>query len=204
MNRRSGRAVDGVEALLSDKAPGLLRDLQRHLTVGQPGAQVSKHQVDDALDLRLSQRLELVKLERDYLVDLQDAAIIRRGHIPGRRSARGLSRALSSAWRRASSTTSRKSDTALPIAYGTMLPLAFISDVFFPAMHAPHWLYDVSSAFPVAPVARAMEASFIPATSSWPMPVTGLFVILGWSSAAALVIALAFRWEAGPIRWQRA
>ncbi|MGA3152747.1 MAG: ABC transporter permease [Streptosporangiaceae bacterium] len=95
-----------------------------------------------------------------------------------------------------------KSDTALPIAYGTMLPLAFISDVFFPSLHAPHWLSDVASAFPVAPVARAMEASFLPATRSWPMPVTGLLVILGWSAAAALVITLAFRWEPGPLRWR--
>lgn len=67
-----------------------------------------------------------------------------------------------------------KTDAALPVAYGTMLPLAFISDVFFPSVHAPHWLYDLASAFPVAPVARAMEASFNPATHAWPMPATGL------------------------------
>lgn len=94
-----------------------------------------------------------------------------------------------------------KGDTALPIGYGTMLPLAFISGVFFPSTHAPHWLYDLASAFPVAPVARAMEATFIPATRSWPMPATGLLVILGWTVVAALVIALAFRGEPGPIRW---
>lgn len=93
-----------------------------------------------------------------------------------------------------------KSDTALPVAYGTVLPLAFISDVFFPSVHAPRWLYDVASAFPVAPVARAMEAAFTPATRSWPMPATGLLVVLGWSAAAAVIIALAFRWQPGPIR----
>lgn len=94
-----------------------------------------------------------------------------------------------------------KTDAALPVAYGTMLPLAFISDVFFPSVHAPHWLYDLASAFPVAPVARAMEASFKPATHAWPMPATGLLVVLGWSAAAAAVIALGFRWEPGPIPW---
>jgi ABC-2 type transport system permease protein len=94
-----------------------------------------------------------------------------------------------------------KTDAALPVAYGTVLPLAFISDVFFPAEHAPRWLYDLASAFPVAPVARAMEAAFNPATHSWPMPATGLLVVLGWSTAAAAVIALAFRWEPGPIQW---
>jgi ABC-2 type transport system permease protein len=94
-----------------------------------------------------------------------------------------------------------KTDAALPIAYGTVLPLAFISDVFFPAEHAPHWLYDLASAFPVAPVARAMEAAFNPATHSWPMPATGLLVVLGWSAAATAVIALRFSWEPSPIQW---
>ena len=91
-------------------------------------------------------------------------------------------------------------DTALPVAFGTMLPLAFISDVFFSAIHSPSWLHDLASAFPVAPVARAMEAAFNPATRSWPMPVSGLAAVLGWSIAAAVVIALAFRWEPGPVQ----
>jgi len=91
-----------------------------------------------------------------------------------------------------------KSETALPIAFGTMLPLAFISDVFFSVTHPPAWLHDLASAFPVAPIARAMEDSFNPATQSWPMPASGLLVVLGWSAAAIVVIALAFRWEPGP------
>ena len=93
-----------------------------------------------------------------------------------------------------------KTDTALPVAFGTMLPLAFISDVFFSSVHSPTWLHDLASAFPVAPVARAMEDAFNPATRSWPMPVTGLLSVLGWSVAAAAIIALAFRWEPGPVQ----
>jgi hypothetical protein len=42
------------------------------------------------------------------------------------------------------------------------------------------------------------EDSFNPATQSWPMPLSGLLVVLGWSAAAIVVIALAFRWEPGP------
>lgn len=95
-----------------------------------------------------------------------------------------------------------KTDAALPIAYGTILPLAFISDVFFSSAHAPHWLYDFASAFPVAPVARAMEACFQPGTQAWPMPASGLLVVLGWTAGAAILTALAFRWEPGPIRWR--
>ncbi len=91
-----------------------------------------------------------------------------------------------------------KTETALPIAFGTMLPMAFISDVFFSVAHPPAWLHDLASAFPVAPIARTMEDSFNPATRSWPMPASGLVVVLGWSAAAIVVIALAFRWEPGP------
>jgi ABC-2 type transport system permease protein len=91
-----------------------------------------------------------------------------------------------------------KTETALPIAFGTMLPLAFISDVFFHVNNPPTWLYDLASAFPVAPVARAMEDSFNPAQQSWPMPLSGLLAVLGWSAAAIVVITLAFRWEPGP------
>ena len=91
-----------------------------------------------------------------------------------------------------------RTETALPIAFGTMLPLAFISDVFFSVAHPPAWLHDLASAFPVAPIAQAMEDSFNPATQSWPMPAAGLLVVLGWSAAAIVVIALAFRWEPGP------
>ncbi len=93
-----------------------------------------------------------------------------------------------------------KSETALPVAFGSMLPLAFISDVFFAPSNPPAWLHNLASAFPVAPIARAMEDSFNPATQSWPMPVSGLLVVLGWSAAAIVVITLAFRWEPGPAR----
>jgi hypothetical protein len=67
-----------------------------------------------------------------------------------------------------------------------MLPLAFISDVFFSSSHAPSWLYDLASALPVAPIARAMDASFNPGTTSWPMSTTALLTTAGWSAAAWL------------------
>ena len=55
--QRAG-AVHRVEALFGDEPAGVLADLERHPPVGQPGPQVVEHQVDDALDLRLGQRLE--------------------------------------------------------------------------------------------------------------------------------------------------
>jgi hypothetical protein len=81
-----------------------------------------------------------------------------------------------------------------------MLPLAFISDVFFSSAHAPDWLHDLASAFPVAPIARAMEAAFDPRTHAWPLSTTGLLTKAGWSTASVLLAAVAFRWEPGPVR----
>ena len=99
------------------------------------------------------------------------------------------------------STLVPSADTALPVAYGTMLPLAFISDVFFSSAHAPQWLHDLGSALPVAPVARAMEDAFSMGTDHWPMPGTAILVLLGWALAAVSAAALLFRWSPGP--WRR-
>ena len=55
--QRTG-AVHRVEALLGDVPAGVLADLERHPPIRQPGPQVVEHQLDDALDLRLGQRLE--------------------------------------------------------------------------------------------------------------------------------------------------
>jgi ABC-2 type transport system permease protein len=93
-----------------------------------------------------------------------------------------------------------KNETALPVAFGSMLPLAFISGVFFSTSDSPGMLRDIAMAFPVQPIAKAMEDSFNPATQGWPMPVSGLLVVLAWSLGAIVVIGLAFRWEPGPAR----
>ncbi len=53
-------------------------------------------------------------------------------------------------------------DSALPIAWGTILPLCFISDVFMPIDNAPHWLRAIASFFPLRPFADDLEAAFNP------------------------------------------
>lgn len=92
-----------------------------------------------------------------------------------------------------------KPDSALPIAYGTVLPLGFISDVFFPATTAPRWLHHVADAFPVAPLSHATESLFRAKTTGWPMTGTGLATVLGWTAAAAVIAVATFRWEPGPL-----
>lgn len=95
------------------------------------------------------------------------------------------------------STLVPRPDSALPVAYGTILPVAFVSDVFFPATAAPAWLRHVAAALPVSPVARSAEAVFAPNTSGWPMTQAQLIVVLAWLGGASLVTAAAFRWQPG-------
>jgi ABC-2 type transport system permease protein len=86
-------------------------------------------------------------------------------------------------------------DSALPIAWGTILPLSFVSDVFQPIDTAPHWLRDAASWFPLRPFADALESLFNPITGSRALPVGHLVVMVAWGLAAAAFALVAFRWE---------
>jgi ABC-2 type transport system permease protein len=94
------------------------------------------------------------------------------------------------------STLVPRPETALPIAYGTMLPLAFISDVFFPATAAPDWLRHAAAAFPLSPIAKSAEQVFT-GSHGWPMSPSQLTVTLCWTAGAALLTSVTFRWQPG-------
>jgi len=88
-------------------------------------------------------------------------------------------------------------DSALPIAWGTILPLCFISDVFQPIDNAPRWLRAIASFFPLRPFADDLERIFNPVagstTPSWPH----LGILAAWGIVAAAFALLTFRWEPG-------
>jgi len=88
-------------------------------------------------------------------------------------------------------------DAALPIAWGTILPLCFISDVFQPIDTAPHWLRALASFFPLRPFADDLESAFNPVTGSTALHPAHLAVLAAWGVAAAVFAMLAFRWEPG-------
>lgn len=96
-------------------------------------------------------------------------------------------------------------DTALPIAYGTILPLAFLSYVFFPATTAPRWLQHVADGFPLAPIAKSAERAVSGASSGWPMSLAQLSVVLAWIVGALLVTTIGFRWQpdTSGLRWRK-
>jgi ABC-2 type transport system permease protein len=86
-------------------------------------------------------------------------------------------------------------DSAVPIAWGTMLPLCFISDVFQPIDNAPHWLRSIASFFPLRPLADDLESAFNPITGSSAIHPAHLELMALWGLVAAVFALLAFRWE---------
>ena len=84
-------------------------------------------------------------------------------------------------------------ESAIPIAWGTILPLCFISDVFQPIDNAPPWLRAIASAFPLRPFADDLESAFNPVTGTRSIHPEHLELIALWGVAAAAL--LAFRWQ---------
>jgi ABC-2 type transport system permease protein len=89
-------------------------------------------------------------------------------------------------------------EAALPIAYALLLPVAFISNVFFPAPAEARWLRTLAAALPAQPVASSMEAAFTGGArglSGHELVVLGL-----WAAGSVLVAGLGFSWEPGSAR----
>jgi ABC-2 type transport system permease protein len=87
---------------------------------------------------------------------------------------------------------------ALPIAYGVLLPVAFVSQVFFPAPSEAHWLRDLAAALPVLPFVKGMQAAFL--VSSQSLDPHGLLIMGAWTAGALLVALSFFSWEPGARR----
>ncbi len=89
----------------------------------------------------------------------------------------------------------KSADVALPIAYGTLLPISFISDVFFPMDRSPLWLRTLASSLPLRPLARSLEAPFLPFTSGSAVRWGDLGTMVAWTVFAILITRVRFRWE---------
>lgn len=89
----------------------------------------------------------------------------------------------------------RRTDAALAIAFGTMLPLAFISGVFFPSSYGPQWLRALANAFPLRPLAGSIEFAFDPHHTGSPFSGYRIGVIAAWTAVAVIVALMHFRWD---------
>jgi ABC-2 type transport system permease protein len=86
-------------------------------------------------------------------------------------------------------------EAAPVVANFTFLPIAFVSDLFFPTAGAPAWVGTVGSVFPVRHFAVAMEATFDPSLHGSGFQWGHLGVLALWTVAGVVVAVRFFRWE---------
>jgi ABC-2 type transport system permease protein len=85
-------------------------------------------------------------------------------------------------------------DAGPPIVNAVVLPLYFISGLFFPLDDAPQWISDVASVFPIKHLAEALLEAFDPATEGVGIAWGHLAVVAAWGVAGLLVAVRTFRW----------
>ncbi len=81
------------------------------------------------------------------------------------------------------------------VTLGTLLPLAFVSDIFVIGATFPPVLEAVSWVFPLRHASAAMSAALAPEVTGPGLAWGHLGVLLLWTLAGALVLARRFRWE---------
>jgi ABC-2 type transport system permease protein len=91
----------------------------------------------------------------------------------------------------------KSAEQAMPIAQLTMLPLSFISGVFYPLAGAPTWLIDIAKVFPLYHLVRAFDACFVPQTTGSGWSGTDLLVLVVWGAVGIRIAGRRFAREGG-------
>ena len=81
------------------------------------------------------------------------------------------------------------------IALGTLLPLAFISDIFVIGAEFPPVINAIGWIFPLRHAANAVTTAVDPNVTGSGLSWDHLGVMFAWTVAGAVVVALRFRWE---------
>jgi ABC-2 type transport system permease protein len=84
--------------------------------------------------------------------------------------------------------------SAPALANAFILPLAFISGIFFPLEDAPDWLQTVASIFPLEPFASAVTEIFNP-TLDPGFPWQAVLTMTAWLIAGVVLAVRNFSWE---------
>jgi ABC-2 type transport system permease protein len=85
-------------------------------------------------------------------------------------------------------------DAAPAVVNAVVLPLYFISGLFFPVDNAPDWLTTLANLFPVRHLALALLDAFDPNTTGAGIDLGHLAVVAGWGLFGAVVALRTFRW----------
>lgn len=90
----------------------------------------------------------------------------------------------------------RSAQAVIGVTLGTMLPLAFISDIFVVGATLPSALDLLSWIFPLRHASSAMTQAVAPDLVGSGLAWGHLGALLAWTAVGAVVVALHFRWEA--------
>lgn len=85
--------------------------------------------------------------------------------------------------------------SAPAVANATLLPLAFVSNVFIPLDDAPRWLEIVGDVFPLKPFVVAFQDTFNPFVDAPAISWAKLGWVALWGVAGTVVALRRFRWE---------
>jgi len=88
--------------------------------------------------------------------------------------------------------------SASAVANATILPLAFVSNVFIPLDDAPRWIDVIGDVFPLKPFVESFQAAFHPSTPATAPDWSALGVIVAWGAVGTVIALGCFRWEAAP------
>jgi ABC-2 type transport system permease protein len=89
----------------------------------------------------------------------------------------------------------KSANSASAAANATILPLAFVSDVFIQIDDPPRWLEVVGNIFPLKPFVHAFQDCFNPTVSSPALNVGALAWVAAWGAVGLLVALRKFSWE---------
>ena len=86
-------------------------------------------------------------------------------------------------------------DSAPAVANATILPIAFVSDVFIPLEDPPRWLDVIGNIFPLKPFVNAFQDTLNPLVDAPAFGWSKLAVVAAWGLVAAVVATRTFSWE---------
>lgn len=86
-------------------------------------------------------------------------------------------------------------DSAPAVANATILPLAFVSDVFIPLEDPPRWLDVVGNIFPLKPFVNAFQGTLHPLVDAPAFDWQRLGFVALWGLAGLLAALKTFTWE---------
>ena len=90
----------------------------------------------------------------------------------------------------------RSAQAVVGVTLGTLLPLAFVSDIFVVGATLPAGLEWLSWFFPLRHATAAVTEALAPAATGTGLAWGHLLVLLAWTTVGAAVLAVRFRWDA--------